>query len=264
MQEKIKETPKSLLYESTVRSVCERVAENFSNFSVLEDIGGGFSSAGSGDLTVKLNGQKYYFEIKMDKKAQMGGTSVRYNPLSPKGQKFTFLKPEAVERDMIEIYHSVLDTKSDSIDELIAELRASIPFEIHQNIQGFPMVVGKEAWSAATSKGLIKPINTFIEENAGFIRNHYLAKGVDYIQIGGCGLFHMGRNPLHLPVPLLNGTIRVEIRAGASGSKPSRHGLVRGVGLRVQGRLRFNVIKMEHSLDDYESAVKTFSRLIKK
>jgi hypothetical protein len=263
MEEKTKQTPKSLAYEKDVRSVCEKVSENFPKLSVLEDVGGGFSSAGSGDLTLKINGQKYYIEIKMNKKAQMGGTSVRYRSSLPKEERFSFLKSEGIESEMIDIYRAVLNSKSDAIEKLIGELKASYPFEVHQNIEGFPMVVGKEAWSIATSRGLIKPINAFIEENASFIRNHYLSKGVDYIQIGGCGLFHTGKNPLHLPVPLLNGNIRVEIRAGASGSKPSRYGLVRGVGLRVQGRIQFSMVQMEHTLDDYESAVKTLSHLIK-
>lgn len=254
---------KALAYEEKVRNVCERLSENFQNLKVLEDVGGGFSSVGSGDLTLKLNGQKYYIEIKMDKKAQMGGTSVRYDSSLPEEERFKFVKPAGIDVDMLDVYNSVLKTKINAIETLISQLRTSEPMDLHAGIQGFPMVVGKEAWKRATDQGFIKPINAFIEENASFIRNHYLAKNVDYIQIGGCGLFHTGRNPLHLPVPMLNGTIRVELRAGASGSKPSKYGLVRGVGLRVQGRLQFNMMEMDHTLDDYESAVKTLSHHLK-
>ena len=42
-------------------------------------------------------------------------------------------------------------------------------------------------------------------------------KNVYYIQIGGAGLFYMGKNPLNLPVPEFNGEIQVEVRIGYAG-----------------------------------------------
>ena len=46
----------------------------------------------------------------------------------------------------------------------------------------------------------------------------YREKGCSYIQIGDKGLFHLGENPLNLPVPEILGSICLELRLYAAGT----------------------------------------------
>ena len=56
--------------------------------------------------------------------------------------------------------------------------------------------------------------------DTGFILQHYKSKKVDYIQIGGKGLYYLSSNPANLPIPQLGNTgLVIEMRPGKSGSK---------------------------------------------
>ena len=109
------------------------------------------------------------------------------------------------------------------------------------------------------AKGLLKDINTKVITDTSFIEKHYNKKGVYYIQIGGAGLFYLGKNPLKLPVPRLEGEIQVEIRLAYSGTKGTfPDGTeTRTAGLRFQGRLRTKG-KSPHSIDTVKGIEKLF------
>jgi hypothetical protein len=108
-------------------------------------------------------------------------------------------------------------------------------------------------WTTAKVAGLLKPINAKIRKDTEFIANHYKKKGIHYIQIGGAGLFYLSENPANLPIPKLEGSIDIELRAGRSGSKVNADGVkVVGGGLRAQGRLKFNGVS-PYTLDDPKS-----------
>ena len=91
---------------------------------------------------------------------------------------------------------------------------------------------------------------------------HYNKKGVYYIQIGGAGLFYLGRDDVKLGVPPLEAQMQVEFGFRPSGSKPSaKYGIrVVGAGYRCQGRLRSKV-KSPYTLDDPNSIRELFGQL---
>ena len=99
-------------------------------------------------------------------------------------------------------------------------------------------------------------------KNANTIAKAYNRKGVYYIQIGGLGLFYLGKNPLKLPVPKYDGEVNIEFRLGPSGSKNRKLSdgtLVKvvGAGYRCQGRLK-TTKKSKYSLDNPESIKELF------
>jgi len=56
--------------------------------------------------------------------------------------------------------------------------------------------------------------------DTSFILQHYKSKEVEYIQIGGKGLYYLSSNPANLPIPQLGDTgLVIEMRPGKSGSK---------------------------------------------
>lgn len=185
---------------------------------------GAGASAAAADADFVVDGKRYLLEIKKDADAQMGGTSVRYN----KGE-FEIVS-ESVDASTASLIIAALKSKAIDIDFLLTAIGA----------EKFPTTCTKEEWTAAKDKGLLKPINSKVKKDTSFIINHYKSKGIDYVQIGGSGLFYLDKNPANLPIPKLDGEIEIELRAGRSGSSLNAAGEKRVSGLlRAQARLKF-------------------------
>ena len=185
--------------------------------------GAGASATGA-DADFVVGGKRYLLEVKKDADAQMGGTSVRYD-----NGEFEIVS-ESVDKSTTALIVSALSSKVVHIERLLAAIGG------HK----FPTTCDKHTWTVAKEKGLLKPINTKIKKNAQFIIDHYKDKGIDYIQIGGSGLFYLDKNPANLPIPKLQGEIDIELRAGRSGSTLNAAGVRRVSGLlRAQARLKF-------------------------
>ena len=185
--------------------------------------GAGASATGA-DADFVVGGKRYLLEVKKDADAQMGGTSVRYN-----NGEFEIVS-ESVDKSTTALIVSALSSKVVHIERLLAAIGG----------RKFPTTCDKHTWTVAKEKGLLKPINTKIKKNAQFIIDHYKDKGIDYIQIGGSGLFYLDKNPANLPIPKLQGEIDIELRAGRSGSTLNAAGVRRVSGLlRAQARLKF-------------------------
>lgn len=186
---------------------------------------GAGASATAADADFVVDGKRYLLEVKKDADAQMGGTSVRYID-----GKFEVVS-DTVDSGTTDLIIAALDTKRDPIERLLAAIGGN----------KFPTTCDKHTWTVAKEKGLLKPINAKIKQTTDFIVNHYKKKGIDYIQIGGAGLFYLDKNPANLPIPKLEGEIDIELRAGRSGSSVNAAGVRRVSGLlRAQGRLKFN------------------------
>jgi hypothetical protein len=224
-------------------------------FSPGDKPSAGFSNQGAGDIEAKLKDKDFNIEVKMSANDQMGGGSFIYDFQS---KKFTPAKP--MDPSDQELLLSAVKPKVQAIDDYIIAARKLEPVQYHKNISGIPIKVSKKGRDELKSKGLLKNINTKVVTDASFIAKHYNKKGVYYIQIGGAGLFYMGRNILSLPVPPLNGEIQVEIRlayGGGKGSFPDGTE-TRTAGLRFQGRLIAKG-KSPHTIDTVEGIQKLFS-----
>jgi len=198
---------------------------------------GAGASAAAADADLRIGDDCYLVEVKKDAGAQMGGTSVRYI-----NGEFE-VASDALEQDTVEMIVEALEPRREAIEAFLHFVGA----------EQFPVSCTKEAWTTAKVAGLLKPINAKIRKDTEFIANHYKKKGINYIQIGGAGLFYLSENPANLPIPKLDGQIDIELRAGRSGSKLNGEGIrVVGGGLRAQGRLKFTGAS-PYTLDDPES-----------
>lgn len=218
--------------------------------------GAGFSNQGAGDIEASYKGKPFNVEIKATAKDQMGGGSFRYTMA---GQTFTPVKemdPEDMELLMV-----AAKEKADDIDNYIKALRKMEPVEYHRNQSGIPLKASVEARDALKKQGLLAKINKNVKTSANFIIRHYNKKGVYYINIGGAGLFYMGKNPLKLPVPELKAQIQIEMRLGFGGGKlsfPTEPPTpARSAGLRLQGRL-LTKGKSPYNLDNEDDIKKLF------
>ena len=167
-----------------------------------------------------------------------------------------------IEREDMILSYKTAKTKASAINDYIKAARKTEPREFTKHISGVPIKVSYAARDELKAKGLTNKIATNIKMTARFIINHYNKKGVYYIQVGGAGLFYMGKNPLKLDVPELKGEIQVEMRLGFGGGKlkfpttpePTD---ARSAGLRLQGRLKTKG-KSKYSLDKVEDVEKLF------
>lgn len=196
-------------------------------------------SSAHGDADFKLEGETHLVEVKLNKKAQMGGSSIRYQKGSESFELLTPVEPEI---------HSMI---MEAVKKRIPQLDILIEYFARKwdpGITGFPANCSKQVWTQAAKNGLL--VNAKIHTDVSFIVRHYRAKGVNYIQIGKSGLFYLEKNPANLPIPKLEGDVKVEIRTARAGSKVIKKTGVRmvGSGIRVQGRLRIKN-KSPYTLD---------------
>lgn len=216
----------------------------------------GFSNVGAGDIEAVYNGKPFNVEVKNSANDQMGGGSFRYDYETKQ-----FTPAKEMDPNDLSLLLSAAKEKIQAIDDYIVAARKLKPTKYHKTISGIPLKVSVEGRAELQKKGLLANINKNVKTDAGFIIRHYNKKGVYYIQVGGAGLFYMGKNPFKLPIPELQGEIQVEMRLGYGGGKlsfPEDPPIsARSAGLRLQGRLKTKG-KSPYSLDNVEDIKKLF------
>ena len=198
------------------------------------------ASASAPDADMKVDGKIFNIEIKMNKNAQMGGTSIRWSD-----SKIKLVKQ--VDGEIEDLLIDAINNKKNDIINLLS----FISEKQKEDFNTFPITCEKEIWELAAKKNLL--VNAKIKYDSNFIKEHYAKKNIYYMQIGEAGLFYLKENPANLPIPELNGEIDIEIRTGRSGSKKLKDGRkVVGGGIRVQGRLKTKN-KSPYTLENIES-----------
>lgn len=253
LEEKMMAGQRGLDYELQIYNAIKQSSINY--FTPGDKPAAGFSNQGAGDIEGKLNKKAFNIEVKLSADDQMGGTSFRYDYNT---KKFTAVN--TIDPDTEIMLMGAAQERVKALDAYIEAARKLDPVEHHKNISGVPIKVSKKGRDELKTKGLLKAINTKVITDASYIAKHYNKKGVFYIQIGGAGLFYMGRNIHRLPVPKLAGEIQVEVRLGYSGSKTSLPDgtEARSAGLRLIGRLKAKG-KSPHSIDSVEGIEKLFN-----
>jgi len=254
LSEKVIAGQKGLDYELKIYNAIKQSGLDF--FKPGSKPAAGFSNVGAGDIEGRLNGKPFNIEVKLSADDQMGGGSFIYDM---KSKKFTAAKKMDPADE--ELLLAAVEPKKQALDAYIMAAQKLEPVQYHRSISGIPIKVSKKGRDELKAKGLLKDINTKVITDAAFIEKHYNKKGVYYIQIGGAGLFYLGRNPFNLPIPRLKGEIQVEIRLAYGGGKlkfPDGTE-ARSAGLRFQGRLRTKG-KSPHTIDTVEGINKLFTK----
>lgn len=248
-----------LAYENTVLQAL--AAAQVPGLEFKADTSAGFSNQGAGDVEATYNGRAFNIEIKSGAKDQMGGTSVRADF---DRNIFEIVNSEAVDPAAVPYYKAAVESKKEAFMNWKAFVQQQEPVELHANMPNAipPGPVEKNAWTAAQQQGLLIPFNAREKfDNVGAIVQHYNKKGVYYIQLGGAGLFYLGKDDIGLGVPPLEAQMQIEFGFRPSGSKPNKRYDVRtvGAGYRCQGRL-MSKIKSPYTLDNAESIRTLFNQ----
>lgn len=229
------------VYENTV---LEEIKKAGLQGLIVENAG---ANANKPDADFKINNNIFNLEVKLNSDAQMGGASIIYNKSNNQFSFSTSLPNDEIESVILE----AIKTKE---VELINLINFVVSEEKNIEVQSkFPFHCSKETWEKAQKNNFL--VNVKIPCSIDFLRHHLSKKNIDYIQIGGKGIYWIKNNSANLPVDQLDGTFTVEIRTGRSGSKKSPKGDFRVVtgAIRVQGRLEISNKKSDYSFDDSES-----------
>jgi hypothetical protein len=248
-----------IVYENRVKNVLRTTISSLPSIKLLDEGGNGNFNSHDTDLKLSIAGHAVDIEIK-GKGAQMGETSFRYCPHTGFEPAKEHLEPGFVEL----VRDNALLPIQPHIDELLKFFRAYAPEPFHETVTEIPFRVTRQAWMSARTAGLLIPIAKIFPFSASLITDHYNNKcgGVFYIQIENKGLFYMGKNPLNLPVPPLEGNINVEVRLKRSGSvlAKSINQKVASATLIVVGRLKNDAVSPV-SLDCPEKVFKLFKEI---
>ena len=247
-------------YEAAVVKAISQAATKFKGHVKIKDdnlTSAGYSNVGV-DLEVEVAGKNFAVEIKQNKDAQMGGTSMKYNLET---DEISLTKPDDVDEAVQQLFIDATRLKKNDFIKFIKRVKQLTP-QPHKQKMKTNVPFGSlwvEAWRQAQKEGLLKQLNGKIRfDNTDIIAKRYNRKGVYYIQIGGAGLFYLLSNPLKLPVPKFEGEIDVELRLklGGSGGKPKA-----SPTYSVTGRLK-TTIESPLSLDNPADVATVFQTII--
>lgn len=246
-----------LAYESKIRQVVRDAARVVPKLS-LSSIGGKTQSDVA-DVTLIFEGDRIPVEVKLDGRAQMGSPMT---VILDRG-KFSIRHDDSVDRATEEMILAELSKKQLAAKKLIDFIK-SYPPSYNFGVSGFPVTCSKKAWDDAVTRGLLSQLNATIKHSVEIITRHYEKKNTHYIQIGKQGLFHMGSNPLGLPIPKLSGEVNIEFRMAHHGAKPNKE-----VGERVTADYRAQArmltrVKSPFSLDVRDHVLMLFGPSRKK
>jgi hypothetical protein len=217
-----------------------------------------FPQAGGHGIDLEFQHTKYPkpvgTEIKLNVTDTMGGSSLRFSestlssvPVKPV-PGFDAVFPAIQARITLALQDYVRRA-----NELIVLHNTTSP-EKYAPITGFPAKIPVEVRKQCKKEGFQQRIQSMYDSTIDTWKAFYRAKGNSYIQIGGKGLFHLGENPLDLPVPEITGSISFEVRlyAAGTGGKPYA---------RVEIALKFKKLTCEKSpytLDNKEHIAELF------
>jgi hypothetical protein len=253
-----------LQYENSIVNSIRQILSRFDNRVNFVNINfetAGFSNVGI-DLELMVNNNHFNLEIKQNKKAQMGETSIRYNPLTDDAE---IVNEEIVDFAAKLFYLNAVRSKKDDILAILNFLKQHEPKEFHNKLPDcFPLAgITREAWNSAKKLGLLKALSSTVRfEDTSIIANAYNLKKIYYIQLGGSGLFYLNENPYNLPIPKFEGAIQIEFRLKRNGGDMRKiddkvHKIL-SAGYICAGRLLTN-IKSPLSFDNPEDAFKILS-----
>jgi hypothetical protein len=240
-----------LVYEQKVYAALKKA--NIKGLDVGAKPAAGFSRHGAGDIEATVDGMPFNIEVKLSGNDQMGAGQLVYdyktNTIQPHGNLAAKTAPED-----LELILDAARQKIPAVRKYIQVLRR----EHGVHVDGFPARIPKPVRIQMTDAGHSEPINARIMTNSQYIVDHYNAKGVYYIQIGGAGLFYLGSNPLDLPIPPFAGQARIEMRLKYSG--PSGDSDLRRAEWVAIGRM-VSTMQSPYTLDDAKSVQAMFQQM---
>jgi|14BtaG_2_1085337.scaffolds.fasta_scaffold00055_8 hypothetical protein len=249
--------------------VAQAITDANLDFLQLTKAGGAaFSSHDAADIEASLNGKPFLVECKSSTTDTMGSFLMIYRDGNFIPSSKALMK---VEEEDLETALEALEERKPAIDAYLDELSTREPVQLHQLAKGnIPFIADYDVRLAMVQDGYQKAIQQMVTASSSFINNLYNSKQVYYMQVGGAGLFYMGKDIYNLGVPPYEGEVKIEIRLKAAGDSTGsiskrvsnqigREAEYRKVDLACSGKISTKN-KSPFSLDDPESIRTLFNQ----
>jgi len=212
---------------SAVQDYEQKVIDALDETGIIGSMAVAHADATGPDAEFVIDGSGFFLEIKLNAKAQMGDTAVRYYP-ARSSSRFELAKPAALDEEAQAVVFAALGKKEQDILNWVEALRdparpASEKWVDNPERSALGFQTTYRKYQEAKVSGLLLRAGagygkaTPISAPANVIKKLYASKNVYYIQIGGKGLYYLESNPADLPIPPFDGEINIELRPRPSG-----------------------------------------------
>ncbi len=213
-------------------------------------------SSFSPDVEFKFNGKRVPVEIKLNYKAQIGYLSFSHEIGTDEFTPITKYTEDA--EDAVALVSEVLSQQKDKIAEFHELVKKYTPNKFKDSIPNrYSFTAPEVAIDKATAKMTLQFPTISVDPKV--IAGHYNKKGVYYVQIGGSGLYYIGKDILNLGVPELIQETTIESRIKSGGSKMSGGISKKTVQLMATGRIS-KPKQSPYSLDDVNDIIELFTK----
>jgi hypothetical protein len=213
------------------------------------------------DADMNLYGHTLNIEVKAEPEAVFGSLSARYT-LENGLEGLTIDREELGENFYDALVASL--KKPENEQKIIQQLKYIRKIDPSSNGK-FSLVMSRAAWDK-NREAVTKPLYFTDKIPGEIVRNIYTSKGADYIQIGGRGLFHLGKKHKFMPnnLPMFDGTMEYQVRpkAGTHSSDPSKIKFSLNIDLKFS--LPSTMPMSPYTIDSEEGIYKLLNAIEKK
>jgi len=210
-------------YELDVKRALQLVEDAYPGIQLLpgpkpvveaEKQSAGFASK-EPDIRFLLRNEPYNLECKMNTEAFLGSLSFNY----VEGEfKPTEESKKKVDPSVIPLIILALKKIEPGFKKWLDFVKDDPAYVANRETDPWSTMVTRDTWVKAVDEHYLEEINTTIPYNETFVTDLYNSKDVYYIQIGGAGLFYLGKDIANLSVPKFSGAVEISCRLGRSSS----------------------------------------------
>lgn len=235
-----------LVYEEFIVKTIKSAARKIPGLKVISNRGAGYNSQIPDiNLQIEKDGQKskVAIEVKKDRNVRFGQVTLGLED----GEIIIRKGGKAIDPTSIPGGKNLI-AKAGEGKEFLNNILNLINKEESANFKNFPLgtSISKETYQKVTDSSDYKNFVNLTEElNQQRVAAHYNAKGVYYIQIGGKGLYYMGKDNLNLGVPELSTAFNGSMRFKKGTTKNGRNTISIVSEPKMKGKLDKSNINLE-------------------
>ena len=235
-----------LVYEEFVVKTIKSAARKIPGLKVISNRGAGYNSTIPDiNLQIEKDGQKskVAIEVKKNRNVRFGQVTLGLE----NGEIIIRKSGKAIDPSTIPGGKNLIAKASEG-KKFLNNILDLINKEEKSNFKNFPLgtSISKETYQKVTDSNSYKDFVNLTEElNQERVAAHYNAKGVYYIQIGGKGLYYMGKDTLNLGVPELSTAFTGSMRFKKGSTKNGRNTISIVSEPKMKGKLDKSNINLE-------------------
>ena len=236
-----------LIYEEFIVKTIKSAARKIPGLKVISNRGAGYNSQ-IPDISLQIEKDniksKVLIEVKKNRNVRFGQVTLGLE----NGEIIIRKGGKAVDPSTIAGGLNLVNRAGNG-KEFLNNILSLINKEENTSFKNFPLgtSISKETYQKVTeSKDYKDFVNLTEELNQERVAAHYNAKGVYYIQIGGKGLYYMGKDILNTGVPELNTAFTGSMRFKKGTTKNGRNSISIVSEPKMKGKLDKSNINLEN------------------